>query len=431
MPDIMAVDDNNNPMFQQTQMPIGVQAAATGGIMAPIGRLMEYGGGKGPLGMMSFRKAAWQAGRNVRGSNTILGGGYGEVGEVNKLKNVFDAQKYNPRRAMRYRSAEEMIEKRGSHVASALEKGASKEGIIGQVSRRVGGVQEVDGQMVSRFHEGLIGGQMYPRLQAAGRLTRSSEFTAETAGHVGQFIDRANPQLAEALRTKTTIPNPMHGGEPTMDIGVGAPVFESGDEAAMALRMSGRSAMAQSIGGYASVGKEMPERLAEVAGERFLAKRASGELSTAAVKQLGMGVLKKGTADVAMEAGEKIAVETGLKAGATMLAERGAVMAANLAEGPVGWAIDVGMLAWTAFDIMKIGGQLVKQAIINPAVKAVKEGYRSFVGQAYKSPFGMGYVDNEVAATSRARGVQAIQNSRLNARSLLGSEGSMMYAHFG
>jgi hypothetical protein len=45
--------------------------------------------------------------------------------------------------------------------------------------------------------------------------------------------------------------------------------------------------------------------------------------------------------------------------------------------------------------------------------------------------FGNGYKDNEVAATSRARGVMAIQNSRLNARSLLGSEGAMMHAHFG
>jgi hypothetical protein len=45
--------------------------------------------------------------------------------------------------------------------------------------------------------------------------------------------------------------------------------------------------------------------------------------------------------------------------------------------------------------------------------------------------FGTGFKDNEVAATSRARGVMAIQNSRLNARSLLGSEASMMAAHFG
>lgn len=52
-------------------------------------------------------------------------------------------------------------------------------------------------------------------------------------------------------------------------------------------------------------------------------------------------------------------------------------------------------------------------------------------GTINKPLFGTGYVDNEVAASSRARGVMAIQNSRLNARSLLGSEASMMAAHFG
>jgi hypothetical protein len=52
-------------------------------------------------------------------------------------------------------------------------------------------------------------------------------------------------------------------------------------------------------------------------------------------------------------------------------------------------------------------------------------------GTINKPLFGMGYKDTEVAATSRARGVMAIQNSQLNARSALGSEASMMAAHFG
>jgi hypothetical protein len=52
-------------------------------------------------------------------------------------------------------------------------------------------------------------------------------------------------------------------------------------------------------------------------------------------------------------------------------------------------------------------------------------------GSMNKPLFGAGFKDNEVAATSRSRGVMAIQNSRLNARSSLGSEGAMMAAHFG
>lgn len=60
-----------------------------------------------------------------------------------------------------------------------------------------------------------------------------------------------------------------------------------------------------------------------------------------------------------------------------------------------------------------------------------KDAVKSMQGSIHKPLFGMGYQDNEVAATSRARGVMAIQNSRLNARSTLGSEASMMAAHFG
>jgi hypothetical protein len=60
-----------------------------------------------------------------------------------------------------------------------------------------------------------------------------------------------------------------------------------------------------------------------------------------------------------------------------------------------------------------------------------KDALKSMQGSISKPMFGTGFKDNEVAATSRARGVMAIQNSRLNARSLLGSEASMMAAHFG
>lgn len=60
-----------------------------------------------------------------------------------------------------------------------------------------------------------------------------------------------------------------------------------------------------------------------------------------------------------------------------------------------------------------------------------KEAAKSMQGSMRKPLFGMGYQDNEVAATSRSRGVMAIQNSRLNARSMLGSEAGMMAAHFG
>lgn len=78
------------------------------------------------------------------------------------------------------------------------------------------------------------------------------------------------------------------------------------------------------------------------------------------------------------------------------------------------------------YDLGKLGGEVVKSGI-----NLAKDAVKSMKGSIDKPMFGMGYKDNEVAATSRARGVAAIQNSRLNARSALGSEGAMMASHFG
>lgn len=78
------------------------------------------------------------------------------------------------------------------------------------------------------------------------------------------------------------------------------------------------------------------------------------------------------------------------------------------------------------YDLTKMAGQ----AFIS-AGNLAKDAVKSMQGSLQKPLFGMGYKDNEVAATSRARGVMAIQNSRLNARSMLGSEAGMMAAHFG
>jgi hypothetical protein len=78
-----------------------------------------------------------------------------------------------------------------------------------------------------------------------------------------------------------------------------------------------------------------------------------------------------------------------------------------------------------AYQLAKLGGMGVKGAI-----NFGKDAMKSMQGNINGGMFGT-YKDDEVRATSRARGVMAIQNSRLNARSLLGSEGAMMAAHFG
>ena len=106
------------------------------------------------------------------------------------------------------------------------------------------------------------------------------------------------------------------------------------------------------------------------------------------------------------------------KQGAAVLGARTAAMAIP--------GLNLLATASLVYDLGKMGGEVIKSGI-----NLAKDAVKSMKGSIDKPSFGMGYKDNEVAATSRARGVMAIQNSRLNARSALGSEGAMMASHFG
>lgn len=95
--------------------------------------------------------------------------------------------------------------------------------------------------------------------------------------------------------------------------------------------------------------------------------------------------------------------------------------------GPMaGKALGAFGTASMVYDIGKGVGKMIMGG-----VNLGKDALKSMQGSMNKPLFGAGFKDNEVAATSRSRGVMAIQNSRLNARSSLGSEGAMMAAHFG
>jgi hypothetical protein len=105
-------------------------------------------------------------------------------------------------------------------------------------------------------------------------------------------------------------------------------------------------------------------------------------------------------------------------AAAGIVGMRGATFASKFFH-PIGWAM-------LTYDLGNLAGEGFKSA-----VSIAGDGAQSIQGSINKPIFGMGYKDTQFAATSRARGVFAIQNSRLNARSTLGSEGGMMAAHFG
>lgn len=134
---------------------------------------------------------------------------------------------------------------------------------------------------------------------------------------------------------------------------------------------------------------------------------------------------------------EAMAVETVEKGIIKTLGTRGAMTAVKHGGARVGLAVageaalaavpglNLIFAADMAYQLAKLGGLAVKAGI-----NFGKDAMKSMQGDMNSGMFGT-YKDDEVRATSRARGVAAIQNSRLNARSLLGSEGAMMASHFG
>lgn len=130
-------------------------------------------------------------------------------------------------------------------------------------------------------------------------------------------------------------------------------------------------------------------------------------------KRVGAGALKAGLGK-AIEAG---GAKAGMKFGAAIGMD---------AVGAAIPGVNVLMAAMMVHDIAEMGMELVKGG-----VNLAKDGIVSMKGSIDKPIMGMGFRDNEIAATSRARGVSAIQNSRLNARSVLGNEAASAFAHFG
>lgn len=157
-------------------------------------------------------------------------------------------------------------------------------------------------------------------------------------------------------------------------------------------------------------------RLAAVRGPggRFMANPMNNMASVMARDAVDKGIIKtlgvKGTAKAIQMGGSKVAL------GAAAEIAKKAVPGLNLI-----FAADM------AYQLAKLAGKGVAAGI-----NFGKDGMKSMQGNMYNGLLNAGsYKDDEVRATSRARGVMAIQNSRLNARSLLGSEGAMMAAHFG
>lgn len=148
--------------------------------------------------------------------------------------------------------------------------------------------------------------------------------------------------------------------------------------------------------------------------------KAAGYIHGASAYKAGNGAMAGARAAARGSFGT--GVEAGIKA-----AEEGKFLAkAAPLAGPMLKGVNVASWILLAHDAALGVGKMV-----GAATRGVIEAGKSTMGSINKPVMGMGFKDNTVAATSRQRGVMAIQNSQLNARSMLGSEGAMMAAHFG
>ena len=235
------------------------------------------------------------------------------------------------------------------------------------------------------------------RLQAsllAGNATKGARRLATVEGIQGKY------SKAFAQRILTS------GGGPEMMQGLGLRTVNFAGRN-MAITEVGEN-MSRALGGAFEKSAVLRTKAAS-AGIRMSA--------IAGYEGMGMETVEKG---IIKTLGKRGALEASIKGGSRVgLAVGGEALLAAIPGVNMLFAADM------AYQLGKLGGHAIKGAI-----NLGKDAMKSMQGNMRGGMFGS-FKDNETAATSRARGVMAIQNSRLNARSLLGSEGAMMAAHYG
>ena len=217
---------------------------------------------------------------------------------------------------------------------------------------------------------------------------------------------------------------PIYGASSAMDTGLAA--MRAGEKGVAGNLMA--SAMAgpgtryfagyfRGAQGFAGAAGLMDDSLK---GATTAVKHLTSALEAQGLKRSGAQVATRALSEgVFKTLGTKRVLQASMTStGARVLGARAAALAIP--------GLQVAAAASLIYDLGRMGGEVIKSGI-----NLARDASVSLQGSINKPMFGMGYRDTELAATSRARGVMAIQNSRLNARSALGSEASMMAAHFG
>jgi len=298
-----------------------------------------------------------------------------------------------------------------------------------------------------------------PYYMAAGANWVGRGMMGEGAGRAGGFL--ANTKMAENLQTRGLL---APGGE------IVSRGFLARTTAASRVGMSSEAAMGRRAGttaGFLQGAGYSADAAQGIAGNRLATQQALltsgsgtitsriGGFTAAAGRPMDNTVMRqlqtqaRGAASPAQAAAQSAVqgARTATQWGAEMGLQQGVrhssgqilsagVKSGNLAKAAGMVGARAGMaasgvlmpaaVAWTAFDLARMGTKGVGHA-----ASIGVDAYKSYRGDINKGILEGGFTDTEATMTSRARGVEAIQNSRLNARSILGNEAGSMAAHFG
>lgn len=267
----------------------------------------------------------------------------------------------------------------------------------------------------------IFNSSFFGRQAAAQRIARSGfkdldAFNAAKA-NVVNFLEATDPKLASLYKGTTVVDKQLMSNVISMSNSQGLSARAAGFQGGLFNRVDPRTRM---IGEIAN-----PEWLrGSDAAVRWLGHGgfAPGERIGLKGFAEGIGRAWKGGSAATEALATTARAGKVAKFATASVARTGALVAA---DGPLP-ILDAVAIAMLAYDVVSMGMEGVKGGI-----EFAGEAMTSLKGSLDKPVMGMGYVDNDVNATSRARGVAAIQNSRMNARSVLGNEASYLHGHFG
>jgi hypothetical protein len=258
----------------------------------------------------------------------------------------------------------------------------------------------------------------YSRISTASRLSMSASDSKAMVG-AANFLNTTDPDFYKRIHD-------FH------DLGNGGSM--SGRQMGDYVSMSSKGSYSNAISGYMRGAQHgNVTGASRTLGNRHWVEGVTRNVTDDAGKVIStktFGGAVKGAQHFMLGGGNKAFSRAGFKAASSAGVKYGAgKFALGSAAKAAAWAtpgVNVAMAAWTAIDLTKMGIEAAREI---PGF--TRDALNSFKGGIQKPVFGTRYVDNDVAATSRQRGVTAIQNSQLNMRSALGSEAAGMHAYYG